>query len=166
MPSDKVLSLKKDVVDEIAENIKKSSAVVFVSYRGLTVAELSNLRNKLRDSNSEIKIYKNTLTKRALEKLDIKLEDACFEGPNALAFSGDSVEPIKIISEFAKNNKALELRIGIVEGIITDKNTLHSIATLPSREGLLTMLAGGLLGVVRDMAICLNLIAEKANEES
>lgn len=161
MPSDKVLQLKKKTVDEIATKIKNSTAVLLVGYRGLTVAEVSELRRNLREKNTDFKIYKNTLTKRAFDNLQINIDDSYLAGPNALAFSPDAATPLKILSGFSKKHKALELRLGIIDGEITNREKLQAIAILPSREELLTMLAGGMLGVVKELAICLDLLAEQ-----
>lgn len=165
MASEKILDHKKDVVEEIKNKVKNSSSIILVDYRGLSVAELTDLRRKLRQAESDIKIYKNTLTKIAFDDLKIDLDNAYLEGPSAIAFSNDAIQPVKILSEFAKKNKLLELKVGIVDGIVSDKKALAELAKLPSREGLLTMLAGGLMGVVRDLSICLNLLSEQKEKE-
>ncbi len=166
MPSDKILGIKKGIVDEIKNKFKNSSAVILVDYRGLSVAELTELRKKLREAQSDMKVYKNTLTKLALDDLKIKLDDQYLEGPNAITFANDPIAPLKILSKFAKNNKLLELKVGIIDGEISDKGALEQLATLPSRDDLLTMLAGGLIGVARDLSICLNLLAEQKETEN
>ena len=162
MASEKALSLKSDIVNEIIENIKASQTVILFSYQGLKVSDLSTLRRNLRDTESEIKIYKNTLTKRALEELKIDL-DGFMEGPNALLFGKNLLEPIKIISDFAKTNEKLEIRIGIINGDIAELSTIKEYASIPSREGLLTMLAGGMIQYVKELSIGLNLYAEQLN---
>lgn len=159
MASENSLNLKKDVVKEITENIKNSQTVILFSYQGLSVADISDLRRQLRDTDSEVKIYKNTLTKRALNDLKIDL-DNFMEGPNALLFGKNLLEPIKVISEFAKTNKKLEIRVGIINGDIAELNTISEYATIPSREGLLTMLAGGMIQYVKELSIGLNLYAD------
>jgi large subunit ribosomal protein L10 len=165
MASEKILNLKKGVVKEITNNIKDSASVVFVDLRGLPVADVTELRKTLRANNADIKVYKNTLTKMACKDLNIEL-DEYLEGPSAMAFSTDAISPVKIISDFAKKHQALELKVGIVDGTISDKNALAEIAKIPSREGLLTMLAGGMIGVVRDLSICLDLLTKKDETES
>jgi len=160
MASPKILEKKQQIVNEILENIKKSQTIVFFEYRGLSVVELTELRKKLRETDSEFKVYKNTLTKRALETMGIDLNEA-LTGPKAMAFGSDVVAPIKVLSDFANKHKSLEMKIGIVEGKITTLEILKELSKIPSREGLLTQLAGGLIGVVRDLSICLDLYSQK-----
>lgn len=156
MANIKIIEKKQGVVSEIAENFKNSSSVVFFEYSGLSVADLTNLRRELRANGAELKVYKNTLTRRALDELKIDLSSELV-GPKAVAFGNDAVMPVKLVAEFAKTNPALLIKAGIVEGEVVSLSTLNELATLPSREGLLTMLAGGLIGVVRDLSICLDL---------
>ncbi|MFA5603545.1 MAG: 50S ribosomal protein L10 [Bacilli bacterium] len=156
MANQKILEKKQEIIDEISNNIKESQSVVFFEYSGLSVVDLTELRRNLKESDSEFKVYKNTLAERALNDLEIDLKDYLV-GPKAIAFGKDAVAPIKILSEFAKKNKALEIKVGIVEGKITTIDTLNELAKIPSREGLLTQVASGLMGVVRDLSICLDL---------
>ncbi len=160
MASQKVLNEKKAVVSEITDKIKNSESVILFQYQGLTVADLSVLRNKLRDVNAEVKIYKNTLLKRALDDLNLNLE-GFLEGPNAILFGKDLLEPIKVIADYAKEKERLDIRVGIISGDVADINTIREYASIPSRDGLLTMLAGGMIQYVRDLAIGLNLYAEQ-----
>lgn len=160
MASEKVLSEKKEIVKEILENIKNSESVILFQYQGLAVADLSDLRNKLRDVESEVKVYKNTLLKRALDDLNLSLE-GFLNGPNAILFGKNLLEPIKVIADFAKENEKLDIRVGIINGDVADINTIREYASIPSREGLLTMFAGGMIQYVRDFAIGLNLYAEQ-----
>lgn len=155
MANQKIIEMKANVVDEIEAKIKDSSSIVLFEYRGLTVTETNELRKKLRESDSEYKVYKNTLTKRALDKLNIDLGE--LEGPKAIAFGKDAVAPIKVLSDFSKEHKNLELKVGIVDGEVADINMLKELASIPSREGLLTMFASGLLAIPKDFAICLDL---------
>lgn len=160
MASQKILDEKKDIVAEITEKIKNSESVILFQYQGLSVSDLSSLRNKLREVNSEVKVYKNTLLKRALDDLNLSL-DGFLEGPNAILFGKDLLEPIKVIAEFAKTNEKLDIRVGIISGDVASIDTIREYASIPSREGLLTMLAGGMIQYVRDLAIGLNLYAEQ-----
>lgn len=159
MANQKIIEKKMSVVDEITSKMKDSSSFVFFEYRGLTVSETNELRRKLKETNSEFKIYKNTLSKRALDNLDIHIDEH-LNGPKAIAFGKDAVAPIKVLSDFAKEHSALELKVGVVDGEIADQKMLAELASIPSREGLLTMLAGGLMGVVRDLSICLDLYSQ------
>ena len=160
MASEKVLNEKKEIVKEILENIKNSESVILFQYQGLTVADLSDLRNKLREVESEVKVYKNTLLKRALDDLNLNLE-GFLNCPNAILFGKNLLEPIKVIADFAKENEKLDIRVGIISGDVADIHTIQEYASIPSRDGLLTMFAGGMIQYVRDFAIGLNLYAEQ-----
>ncbi len=160
MASAKVLEEKKTVVDEITNKIKDSQSVILFTYQGLTVSELSSLRRELKKVDAEVCVYKNTLVKRALDDLKIDL-DGFLEGPNAILFGKELLEPIKVISKFAKENDKAEIRVGIISGAKADLDEIREYATIPSREGLLTMLAGGMIQYVKDLAIGLNMYAEK-----
>ena len=156
MASTKILEQKQQIINEIADNVKNSQASVWVDYRGLTVEEVTDLRRKLREVGSDLKVYKNTLTKRALDTLNISLDDY-LNGPNAIAFGNDPVAPIKVLANFAKDHEALELRVGIIDGEISGIDELNKLATIPSRDGLLTMLASGLIYPLKSLSICLDL---------
>ena len=164
MANQKILEQKQKIVEEIAENVKNASSVVFFEYAKLTDADMKTIRRKLRECDSELKIYKNTLTKRALDTLDINLDDELV-GPKAIAFGSDAVAPIKVLNDLSKTNDALQLKVGIVDGEIADLAMLKELASIPSREGLLTMLAGGLMGTVRDLSICLDLYSQQLEEK-
>lgn len=156
MANQKIIEKKGQTVEEIVSKVKESSCVVLFENQGLTVSETNDLRRALRESGSSFKIYKNTLTKRALDSLKIDF-DSELDGPKAIAFGSDAIAPIKILSEFAKKTNKLELKIGYVDGNIADANMLNTLASIPSREQLLTMFAGGLMQTVKDFAICLDL---------
>ena len=160
MASTKILEQKKKTVDEIVDKLKTSESVIIFQYQGMSVADLSNLRRKLKEAQAEVKVYKNTLLKRAADELNINLDDF-LAGPNAILFGKTLLEPIKIISEFAKSNDKLDIRVGIISGDVADISVIKEYASIPSREGLLTMLAGGMMQYVKDLAISLNLYAEK-----
>lgn len=156
MANQKIIEQKQNVVNEISDKIKNSSSVVWFEYQGLTISETNELRRLLRETDSDFKVYKNTLVTRALKDLEIELNET-LEGPKAIAFGKDAVAPIKTLSDFSKKHQALELKVGIVDGEVANIDTLKQLATIPSREGLLTMVASGMLGIVRDFAICLDL---------
>lgn len=156
MANPKILEQKQAVIDEIANNVKESSSFIFLENHGLTVEETMELRRSLKKSDSELKIYKNTLVARALNTLDIDLTDE-LNGPKVVAFGKDIIEPIKAVAEFSKKHPNLEMKVGIVDGKVTGLDELNKLATIPSREGLLTMFASGLLAIPRDFAICLDL---------
>lgn len=160
MASEKILNEKKVIVSEIIDNIKNNESVILFQYQGLTVAEMSELRNKLNEVNANVKIYKNTLLSRALDELKLSM-DGFLEGPNAMLFGKTLLEPIKIIADFAKEHEKLNIRVGIISGDVADINTIKEYASIPSRDGLLTMLAGGMIQYVKDLSISLNLYAEQ-----
>ena len=164
MASKKILEAKKQVVSEIVDKIKNSESVILFQYQGLTVAELTELRSKLKEVNADVKVYKNTLLKLACDELKIDITDF-LEGPNAILFGKDLLEPIKVISNYAKDHDKLDIRVGILSGSVSDKKVISEYASIPSREGLLTMLASGMIQYVRDLSIALNLYAEKMEGE-
>lgn len=159
MANQKIIARKQETVNEITNKVKESSSTVLFEYHGLTVNETMELRRKLKEAGSEYKVYKNTLVKRALDSLNIDM-DSELNGPKAIAFGTDAVAPIKVLSDFAKDHPALVMKIGYVDGQIADTNMLKQLASIPSRDGLLTMLASGLMGVVKDLSICLDLYSK------
>ena len=163
MASQKILEGKEKVVNEILQVAKDSTSFILFYYRGLTAEESSELRKILRDNDSNYKIWKNTLAKRALDSLNYNL-DECLEGPSAMAYSNDAIAPIKALSDFAKDHPALQIKGGIVDGKETSLEEIQKLASIPSREGLLTMLASGLLGSVKDLSIALHLLSEQKSE--
>lgn len=164
MANPKILENKQTVIDEVIAKAKESTALVLFNNTGLTVAETMELRRKLKEVGSELKIYKNTLVKRALDTLKIDLGEE-LNGPKAMAFGDDALAPIKVLSSFAKEHPALELRIGYIDGSVTDKSMLEKLAATPSRETLLTMVAAGLLEHVKNVAICLDLHSKNLEEK-
>lgn len=164
MANSKIIEQKQSVVSEIKDKFDNAKSVVLFDYRGLTVSEVTELRRALRESNSDYKVYKNTLTKKAFDKISVNLDD-CLEGPSAIATSDDAIAPVKILAEFAKDHPALELKGGIVDGKETSLAELNELATIPSRDGLLTMLAAGLMEHVKNVAICLDLHSQNLEEK-
>ena len=163
MANAKIIEQKAGVVAEIKEKFENAKSVVAFDYRGLSVAEVTELRRKLREAGADYKVYKNTLTKRALDELNIDMSEY-LAGPSAIAFGTDELSIVKIINDFAKEHEALELKAGIVEGKVAGLEDLKRYAAIPSRDMLLTMLAAGLMGTVRDLSICLDLYSkEKEN---
>ena len=160
MPSKKILEAKQEIVSEIKDKASNSKSIVLFDYRGLTDDVIKSLRNNLKDSSSEYKVYKNTLLKLAFKDLNIDF-DQYLEGPTAIAFSVDDIAAIKVLDEYAKKNEALVLKAGYVEGNVVDQTKLQEFARIPSREGLYTMLAGGMLGIIKDLSIALNLYKDQ-----
>ena len=163
MANEKILAKKQEIIDEIKERVQNNATIVLFDYRGITDNEAKELRRTLRTNDADYKVYKNTLMARALSDLNINLDDS-LNGPSALAFGTDQIAPIKVLSDFAKKNPALVLKVGIVDGEISDKEKLAALSTIPSREGLLTMLASGMMGIAKDLSICLDLYAQQKEE--
>lgn len=163
MANQKILEAKASVVEEIKNIANDNSSFILFDYRGLTAEETTDLRKILRESESGYKVWKNTLTKRALDSLNYNLDD-CLKGPSAIAFSKDAIAPIKALSNFAKEHPALEIKGGIVDGNVASLDEIKALSTIPSREGLLTMLAGCLIGNIKDLSIALNLLSEEKGE--
>jgi large subunit ribosomal protein L10 len=153
---------KAALVAELTEKLQNSKSTIITDYRGLTVAEVTELRKKLREAGVEYKVLKNTMTRRAAEAANLSEINEFLTGPVAIAFSYDDVvAPAKILNDFAKGHKALELKAGIVEGKIINTAEVQALAELPSREGLLSMLLSVLQAPMRNFAYAVKQIAEK-----
>ena len=163
MASEAIFKQKQAIIDEIKERVQNANTIVLFDYRGITDSEAKELRIKLRETNSDYKVYKNTLMARAFNDLNIDLNES-LNGPSAFAFGEDQIAPIKVLSDFAKDHPALVLKVGIVDGEKADQAKLAEYATIPSREGLLTMLAGGMMAIPRDLAIALDLYSQQKEE--
>lgn len=162
----KAIENKQVQVQEITEKFQGAASVVVVDYRGLNVAQVTELRKQLREAGVEFKVYKNTLTRRAAEAAGLEGINDVLVGPNAIAFSNeDVVAPAKIINEFAKKNEALEIKAGIIEGAISSVEDVKALAELPSREGLLSMLLSVLQAPVRNFALATKAVAEQKEEQ-
>lgn len=149
-------------VEELTNKIQNSTSTIIVDYLGLTVAEITELRNKLRDEGCEMKVTKNNFIKRAMKNAGYQdLEEYC-EGPNAVAFSGeDSVAAARILHEFAKTHKELNLKAGVIDGNISPKEELEVLATLPNKEGMLSMLLSVLQAPIRNIALVVKAVGEE-----
>ena len=156
------VELKQPVVAEISELLNGAASAVAVDYRGLTVAQDTELRKALREAGITYKVYKNTLIRRAAEGTDFAALDPHLEGPTAIAVSrDDATAPARILAEFAKKADKLEIKAGIVEGTYYDANGMRTIAGIPSREILLGRLLGSFHSPITNFARVLNQIAEK-----
>ena len=158
-----ILAKKLEIIDEVKAKVQEATTVVLFDYRGLTDNESKELRVKLRDTGADYKVYKNTLMARAFNDLNIDVNTS-LEGPSAFAYGNDAIAPIKVLTDFAKTHPALVLKVGIVDGELTSQAELAELAKIPSREGLLTMLAGALIGIPRDLSISLDLYAKQKEE--
>ena len=161
------VELKQPIVQAIADDVKDAASVVLVDYRGLTVAQDTELRKQLREAGIIYKVCKNTMMKRAFEGTDFAALDEHLEGPSALAISkDDATAPARILCKFAKDAKALELKAGVVEGTLYDVNGLTELSKIPSREELLSKLLGSLQSPITNLARVLNQIAENGGAEA
>jgi len=156
MASETILAQKKEEVSKLAEKMKDAKLILFTNYRGINVADDTNLRRDLRNVNAEYKIIKNNITRRALAEIGIEGLDEKLEGPTAVIISSeDYLEPSKAIYEFAKNNEYYEIKGGVIDGEVKTAEEIITLAKLPSRETLLSMLAGALLGNISKFAVAL-----------
>ena len=156
------VELKQPIVQEISQQIKDAQSVVVVDYRGLTVAEDTQLRKQLREAGVAYKVYKNTLVNFAIKGTDFESLSDVLEGPNAFAISTtDATAPARVIAKFAKTAPALEIKAGVVEGTFYDADGMKAIATIPSREELLSKFLGSIQSPITNFARVINQIAEK-----
>lgn len=156
---------KAQIVEQIAERLQNSVCSVVADYRGLNVAQMTELRKQLREQGVEFKVLKNTLVRRATAKVNLTDLDPYLEGPTAIAFSNeDPVAPAKILNNFAKEHEDLEIKCGILEGKVVSVEQVKELANLPSREGLLSMLLSVLQAPMRNFALAVKAVAEKDSE--
>lgn len=148
--------LKKQIVSDIKAKLESSSAAVLTDYRGLNVAQMTELRKRMREADIEYKVLKNTMIRFAAHELGLEELDPFLEGPTAVAFSADPVAPAKIIYDFAKSNKALEVKVGILEGEVIQASEVKALADLPSKEELLAKVVGGMQAPLYGMASVLS----------
>lgn len=162
-----IIEAKKQLVDEIAEVLSNSVSTVIVDYRGLTVAEVTDLRSQLREAGVEYKLYKNTMVRRAAEKAGIEGLDEFLTGPTAIATSSeDAVAAAKVISGFAKDHEALEIKSGVIEGNVITAEEVKTVGSLPSHDGLVSMLLSVLQAPVRNFAYAVKAIGEQKEENA
>ena len=160
------VNAKKQIVDEIAGKLKDSVSTVVVDYRGLNVAEVTELRKQLREAGIEFKVYKNSMTRRAADQVELSDLNEALTGPNAIAFSTeDVVAPAKILNDFAKKHEALEIKAGVIEGNVATVEEVKALAELPSREGLLSMLLSVLQAPMRNLALATKAVADQKEEQ-
>ena len=162
MPNAKVLQEKQRQVAEVAAKLRECSCTIVTDYRGLNVAQMTELRKQMREAGVEFRVIKNTLIRRATAEAQLSELDSVLTGPTAIAFSKDDVvAPAKILTEFAKKNEQLQLKAGIVEGRIVDVKQIQALADLPSREGLLSMLLSVLQAPIRNFALAVKAVADQ-----
>ena len=156
------VELKKPVVEEISEKIKDAQALVLVDHRGLTVAQDTELRKKLREEGVTYKVYKNTMMNFAFKGTDFEQLKDLLNGPSAMAVStNDPAAPARVLYDFAKKAKALEIKGGVIQGKFYDAAAMTEIAEIPSKDVLLSKLLGSMQSPIANFARVINQIAEK-----
>jgi large subunit ribosomal protein L10 len=162
-----IIQEKQEAVAVIAAKIAASSSTVVADYRGLNVAQVTELRKQLREAGIEFQVLKNSLVRRATEGTDYVELNNILTGPTAIAFGKeDAVAPAKILNDFAKKNDALKLKGGVVEGKVVSQEEIKALAELPSREGLLSMLLSVLQAPVRNFALAVKAVGEKQEAQA
>ena len=163
----KNIEIKKGVVADIKQKFEKAQTAVLVDYRGLNVAEDTELRNQLRKAGVEYAVLKNTMINLAIKDLNLDDMKAHLEGPTAVAFGyEDAVAPAKILADFAKKNKNVTIKCGVVDGAYIDENGVQSLANTPSREVLIAKIMGSMMSSVSKFVYALEAIRKKqAGEE-
>mgnify|MGYP000912727204 FL=1 len=160
------INAKKVVVEEIAGKLKEAQSVVVVEYRGLSVAEVTELRRNLRAEDVDFKVYKNKLVQRATEEAGLAEINDQLVGPNAIAFgNSDAVAPARILAKFAKDHEALVIKTGVVEGKVLSVDEINEIAKLPGREGMYSMLLGMLQAPFSKFARVIKAVADGKKAE-
>lgn len=158
---------KQAKVQEIKEKINKAQAIIMADYRGLTVEEDTELRRKFREAGVEYRVLKNTLTSIAAKEAGIEGLDQYLSGPTSFAFGyEDPTAPARILNDFAKDHKKLELKGGFVQGKIFDLNMVKELATIPPREVLIAKLLGSIKSPLSNFAYLVNAIKEKKEQEA
>lgn len=160
--SEAIIAKKAQQVSEVAEQFKNATSVVVVDYLGITVEQATNLRTELRNAGVQFAVVKNSILSRAAKEAGLEGMDDIFKGPSAVAFSNDDVvAPAKILADFAKKVEALEIKAGVIEGKVSSKEEIESLAKLPNREGLLSMLLSVLQAPVRNTALAFKAVADQ-----
>ena len=165
MASEKILNQKKEEVSALAAKMKESKLILLTEYRGINVTDDTTLRKDLRNANATYTVIKNNITRRALSEAGIEgLEDK-LEGPVAVVMSSeDYLEPSKVIYNFTKENEYYKIKGGVIDGKVMTAEEIITLAKLPSRETLLSMLAGALLGNISKIAVALNEVKKQKEE--
>lgn len=155
-----ILSEKEALVAQITDQFKNSQSAVVCEYRGLSVAEITELRRALRSEGVDLKVYKNTMVQRAVNGLGLNELDEALKGPNAIAFSSDATAPARVLSKFAKNHENLVIKSGLVEGKVVSLDTIKELASLPNHDGMLSMFLSVLQAPVRSFACIVKAVAD------
>ncbi|WP_288622655.1 50S ribosomal protein L10 [uncultured Streptococcus sp.] len=165
--SEAIIAKKAEQVDAVAEKMKAAASIVVVDSCGLTVEQDTVLRRTLRENGVEFKVIKNSILTRAAEKAGLDEMKDLFVGPSAVAFSNeDVIAPAKVLSDFAKDAEALEIKGGAIEGAVSSKEEIAALASLPNREGLLSMLLSVLQAPVRNVALAVKAVADNKEDDA
>lgn len=165
MASEKIIAQKEKEVEELAAKIKEAKIVLLTDYRGISVEQVTDLRADLRKSNSEYKVIKNNITRRALEKCKYEGLEDLLVGPTAVIMNNeDYLDTAKAIYKFSKDNDFYKIKGGIIEGKVMTTEEIITLAKLPSKETLISMLAGALLGNISKLAVALDQV--RAQQEA
>ena len=157
-----VLAAKSETVKEISEKAKKSQTIIVCEYRGLTVAQIQEVRRALRKENAEMNVYKNSLVERAVDELGYNDLNSILTGPNAIVFSEDVIAGAKVIAKYAKRHRdVLVIKGGIVEGKFVDAKGILEVSKLPGKEGLISMFLSCLQAPIRSFACAVKAVADK-----
>ena len=157
-----VLAAKSETVKEISEKAKKSQTIIVCEYRGLTVAQIQEVRRALRKENAEMNVYKNSLVERAVDELGYNELNDILTGPNAIVFSEDVIAGAKVIAKYAKRHRdILVVKGGIVEGKFVDAKGILEVSKLPGKEGLISMFLSCLQAPIRSFACAVKAVADK-----
>lgn len=158
---------KEKLVDAFAEELKQAQAVLVIDYLGLTVEEVTNMRKELRDKNVKMRVIKNTYLRRAAKKAGIEGLEDTFVGPTAVVYTSDAddiTEPARIVSKYEDDFEVLQIKGGMLEGKVTSKEEIKELASIPGREGLLSMLVSVLQAPVRNFAYAVKAVADNKDE--
>lgn len=162
MASEAILKQKEEEVKKLAEKMKNSSLILLADYRGINVADVTELRKKLRQANGSYNVIKNNITRRALAECNIEGLDESLIGPTAVITAEDSyLDSLKAVYEYAKENYFYKIKAGVIDGKVVTSEELITLAKLPSRETLIAQLAGALLGNISKLAVCLDQVAKQ-----
>lgn len=165
MASEKILNQKKEEVKKLAEEMKEAKLILLTDYRGINVSDDTVLRKDLRNTNATYSVIKNNITRRALAECGIEGLEEKLEGPTAVVISKeDYLEPSKVIYKYSKDNEFYKIKGGVIDGKVMTTEEIITLAKLPSRETLLSMLAGALLGNISKVAVALNEVKKQKEE--
>ena len=166
MASETVIKQKEELVNALAERIKSAKVIILTDYRGINVADVTKLRADLRNVNAEYKVIKNNIVKRALDKNGESGLDELLTGPTAVLMGDeDYLEPAKIVYNFAKNNDFYKIKGGIIDGKVMTAEEIITLAKLPSKQELLSKLAGCLLANISKLAVALDQVRAQKEAE-